>query len=285
MTAPLDLVHLRSLVAIADAGSFSRAAAALHISQPTVSQHVRLLEKRLGFPLVERDGRGMRFTQDGERALQAARRILTVHDDALAALVDGARAALVIGSTETAAELVLPHLLSRVRAEFSDFDVQFAIDRSTQLVDAVARGDVDVALILAFPGDVAGRQLGSLALAWWGADEELARAGSVPLVAYAPPCGIRSRALSRLAEAGREVHVAAESTSIEGVIAAARAGVGVAALPVGTGAPAGLVPVAGLPDLDRIGAYLVARRGVDAGIVARAGDALEPFFAVLPSPA
>jgi len=86
MAAPLDLAHLRSLVTIADVGGFSRAARTLHLSQPTVSQHVRLLEKRVGAPVVERAGRATRFTPVGERLLVEARRILAVHDDALVRL-------------------------------------------------------------------------------------------------------------------------------------------------------------------------------------------------------
>ncbi|MFI5428938.1 LysR family transcriptional regulator [Aeromicrobium sp. UC242_57] len=61
MAATLDLIHLRSFVAISDCGGFGRAATVLHMSQPTVSQHVRALEKRLGQPLVEKHGRGVRF--------------------------------------------------------------------------------------------------------------------------------------------------------------------------------------------------------------------------------
>ena len=73
MADPLDLVHLQTLVAIADTGGFRRAADALHLSQPTVSQHVRLLERRLKRTLVEKDGRGSRFTVDGERFVVEAR--------------------------------------------------------------------------------------------------------------------------------------------------------------------------------------------------------------------
>jgi len=86
MSHLLDLTHLRSFLAIADTGGFGRAATALHVSQSTISQHVRLLEKRLGRPLVERAGRATRFTPAGERLLVEARRILAVHDDALARL-------------------------------------------------------------------------------------------------------------------------------------------------------------------------------------------------------
>jgi DNA-binding transcriptional LysR family regulator len=100
MSRELTITHLRSIVAIADAGGFGRAATRLHVSQSTVSQHIRLLEKTIGRPVVEREGRGTRFTTDGEQLLGEARRILAVHDDALARLEvrDCAPARLEVGA-------------------------------------------------------------------------------------------------------------------------------------------------------------------------------------------
>jgi len=83
MDATLDITLLRTLVAIREHGGFGRAAAVLRCSQPTVSQHVRVLERRLGQPLVEKDGRVARFTPIGERLLIEAHRIIAVHDEAL----------------------------------------------------------------------------------------------------------------------------------------------------------------------------------------------------------
>jgi len=87
MDETLDISLLRTFLAIAEFGGFGRAADALQCSQPTVSQHVRVLERRLGHPLVERDGRTARFTVAGERLLIEARRIVAVHDDAVRRLL------------------------------------------------------------------------------------------------------------------------------------------------------------------------------------------------------
>ena len=70
-------------MAVADCGGFQRAATHLHLSQGAVSQHVRRLEAAVGRPLVERHGRGSRFTRDGEQLLAQARRILALHDETL----------------------------------------------------------------------------------------------------------------------------------------------------------------------------------------------------------
>lgn len=280
MSRSLDLVQLRSLVAIADCGGFGRAASALHVAQSTISQHVRLLEKRLGEPIVEREGRIAKFTPAGERLLLEARRILTVHDDALERLDAARTRPIVIGSTETAVNQVLPEVLRALRLAYPGRHVQFHIDRSTQMTESVARGTIDVALVLGFPGDTIGQQVGSVEMGWYAAPEWTAPADGEawPLVAYFEPCGMRHRAMTVLSELGHEVEVAAESTTLEGVIAAARAGLGIAVLPSSRGTVPGLERRFDLPELGPIGVNVAVRRGVEPEIAEVAHRALSEFF-------
>lgn len=281
MPETLDIIPLRTVVAIDDCGGFGRAAAALHLSQPTVSQHVRLLERRLGQALVERDGRRARFTRAGERLLAEARRILAVHDEALERL-DATRARpIVVGSTETAAEQVLPELLSTLRAAFPERAVQFRIDRSTQMTDAVAKGAIDLAVVLDTGNELAGTVVGELPLGWYAAPgwSAPAEGDAVPLVAYLEPCGMRQRALQELGAIGRRVELTAESGSLEGVIAATRAGLGLAVLPSLGRSPAGIVQQRGLPELGTVTARLVSRRGVEQEVEHAALGSLDRFFA------
>lgn len=280
MAETLDIIQLRTFVAIAECGGFGRAAAALHMSQPTVSQHVRQLERRLEQPLVERDGRRAKFTAAGESLLVEARRILAVHDEALARLDVTRTRTIVLGSTETAAEQILPDLLATMREAYPDRQVRFQIDRSTQMIDAVAKGTIDLAVVLDTGSTVPGTEVGALPLHWYASPEWTPPAldASVPLVAYVEPCGMRQRALQQLGERGRRVEIAAESGSLEGVIAAARAGLGVAVLPSAGRPPAGLVVRREFPELGRISVRLIARRGVGEDLVATALEALEGFF-------
>jgi Transcriptional regulator len=273
---------LRTFVAIDECGGFGRAAAALHLSQPTVSQHVRSLERRLDQPLVERDGRKAKLTLAGEKLLAEARRIIAVHDEALARLDVTSRRSIVIGSTETAAEQVLPELLATIRDAYPDRPVQFVIDRSTQMSDAVAKGTIDLALVLDTGQAVPGVEVGSLPLHWYASSTWVAPepGAPIPLVAYAEPCGMRQRALRGLHDHGRRVEIAAESGSLEGVIAAARAGLGVAVLPSSGRAPSGLVVRGDLPDLGEIFVRLIARRGLEGDVVSTAVRAMEEFFSL-----
>jgi DNA-binding transcriptional LysR family regulator len=280
MAEILDIVPLRTFVAISDCGGFGRAASALHLSQPTVSQHVRLLEKRLDQTLVEKSGRQARLTTAGERLLVEARRILSAHDEALERLDVFARSPIVVGSTETAADQILPELLATISAAYPERPVQFHIDRSTQMTDAVSRGTLDLAIILGIGPDVPGVEVGTLPLQWYTSPGWQPPTGDEPwhLVAYVEPCGMRQKGMDLLGSEGRRVQVTAESTSLEGVVAAARAGLGIAVLPTTGRVPDGLVIRDQLPDLGRISVRLFSRRGLEPDVEATAFAALDSFF-------
>lgn len=278
MSAPLDLTQLRTLVAIADCGGFGRAAAALHLSQPTVSQHVRALERRIDAPIVEKEGRRARFTPAGDLLLSEARRILTVHDEALGRLSAVDARPLVVGSAETTAGPVLPQLLGTLSSAFPGREVQFRIDRSTRLEEQLQRGELDLAVLLGIGAAAVGTEVGRLHLDWYSAPGWQQTIDAVPLVAYVEPCGMRKLAVERLGATGATVQVVAESPTLDGVIAAARAGLGVAVLPTSEQAPAGLVRLTSLPDLGGATVRLVSRQGLHVDVEQLAVDVLRTFF-------
>ncbi|MDV6271440.1 LysR family transcriptional regulator [Rhodococcus globerulus] len=285
MADPLDLVHLRTLVAIAETGGFRRAADALHLSQPTVSQHVRLLEKRLRQTLLTKDGRGSRFTSNGERLLVEARRLLAAHEQALQRLRVEEVDDLTIGSSEHAADYVLPELLGVLREAYPEVSLQFRLDRSTALSDAVNKGTLDLAIVLGGnDGEEVGTEVGRLDLRWvaaegWQAPEPGAR---VPVVVFESPCGLRRRAIRKLFELGHDVFVAVESTSLDGVLAATRAGLGVALLPFFGPVPSGLRELTDIPSVGDIDLRLVARRALSIKIEDIAIKAVSDHFASIP---
>ncbi|MEU4236117.1 LysR family transcriptional regulator [Actinoplanes sp. NPDC026619] len=224
MSRILGIGPLRSFVAVADCGGFQRAATSLHLTQGAVSQHVRRLESALGRPLVERDGRGSRFTTDGETLLAQARRILAAHDETLRVFEVEPEHRLVIGATEHAASVLLPALAGA----FPGRRVRFRIDRGAQLRAALAEGRIDLALLIGADDD--GRAVGELPLTWYSAPHwrPAADGGPVPLVAFDAPCALRSRALDTLAEHGLPAEMGCEAAHLAGVQAAVRAGLGVA---------------------------------------------------------
>lgn len=146
----LDLPKLRIFVAVARAGSFTRAAAALDLRQPTVSQQIQVLERGLRTRLFERLGRSVRLTAAGTALLGYAERILELAEEAQAATREAAGVAtrtLRLGAGNTLATYILPDLLARLRWERPDVVVQITIGNTNQLIDAVLDNRVELALV------------------------------------------------------------------------------------------------------------------------------------------
>jgi DNA-binding transcriptional LysR family regulator len=234
----LDLVHLRSFLAIVRYGGYHRAADALHLTQPAVSRHMRRLEEQLGEPLFTRRGRGVELTTYGEKAAVELAGVLAAHDEALARLQRGAGSGpFVLGTIENLVDPVLPDLIGVVREQLGDRPLQLRVDRSRDLIERVGRSEVDAAIVVD-AGDVPGAlPIGELALRWWAAPELVAQGETgrrrLPLVAYDPPCALRDLALRRLRTLGIEPDLAAESPHLSGVHAAVRNGMGFALLAAG----------------------------------------------------
>jgi DNA-binding transcriptional LysR family regulator len=272
----LDVAPLRSFVAVADCGGFQRAANSLHLSQGAVSQHVRRLEAAVGRPLVERQGRGSRFTADGDTLLRQARRILALHDETLRDFGVESEQTLVIGSTEHAAAQLLPGLASSLTEALPDCRQRFRVDRGAQLREALADGRIDVAMLLGSSDDLHARTVGRLELTWYsapgwtrpGADEP------VPLVAFDDPCALRSRALETLSAHGIPVEVNCEAAHLAGVQAAVRAGLGIGLMATLGQTPDGLVARHDLPAPEPITLSVWPRRGLPRDLTEQVADSL-----------
>lgn len=218
----LDLGHVRSFLAVVDYGGYHRAAEALHLTQPAVSQHVRRLEARVGGPLFERQGRGVQVSARGDVVAAELRGLLRVHDRAVAHL-SGDRP-FVLGAVEHFVDPLLPRLLSAIGRE-----VQLRVERSQRLVKGVAAGDVDAAIVID-PGQHPDPELvGEVELRWHVAADGVLF-DPLPIVAYTAPCALRGAGLRRLESAGIDTYVAAESSHLSGIQTAVRNGLGVALL-------------------------------------------------------
>ncbi|MBU2665386.1 LysR family transcriptional regulator [Actinoplanes bogorensis] len=277
MAQVLDIVSLRSLVAVADCGGFHRAATTLLISQSAVSQHLRRLEKVIGRPLVERRGRGAAFTPDGQALLAEARRILTAHDDALRRLVGAERPAVTVGTTEHAAALILP----AVAAALPEHQVRFRIDRTRRLDDAIDRGALDLAVHLAEASSSPGVPVGPLALSWYAAPGWAPPAGRAwPVVAIEEPCMLRRRALAALAAEGLDPYVVCDSGYVAGVLDAVRSGLGVALMATAASTPDGVAVREDLPPVEPAELSFRARAGADPALAAAVVDGLRTALAL-----
>jgi DNA-binding transcriptional LysR family regulator len=276
MTRTLDIAPLRSFVTVADAGGFQRAADVLHLSQGAVSQHVRRLEAAIARPLVERRGRGWRFTAAGEELLSHARRMLALHDEVLESFTEKAAATVVIGSTEHAAARMLPYLAGSLEKALPGYQIRFRIDRGTELREGFAAGRIDLALLLGAADHPCATVVGDLDLTWYSAPGWIrpAPARPLPVVAFDDPCALRARALETLAQHAIPVVISAEAMQLAGVQAAAAAGLGVAVMATLGQTPEGLEPRYDLPRPAPLPLSLWTRQGLAPAVARHVATAL-----------
>lgn len=145
----MELRQLRYFLAVADAGSFSSAAATLGVIQPTVSQHIQRLETQLHTNLFERHARGVRLTFAGRHLLRAARRIVFEVDQALglAARVSRIEAGqLLLGFYTSLSAGPLRDVLATLRAMSPDVGIELFEGSPPDLLAALREFRVDVAL-------------------------------------------------------------------------------------------------------------------------------------------
>lgn len=145
----MELRQLRYFVALAEHRHFGRAAEAVHIAQPSLSQQIKALEQHLGTSLFERSRRHVALTPDGEALLPYARRILALVDDAKAELSDRRnllRGQIRLGATPTLGGYLLPRLLRDFHREYPGLDLTITEDGSDRLARELNESRLDLAL-------------------------------------------------------------------------------------------------------------------------------------------
>ncbi|MGJ7509194.1 LysR family transcriptional regulator [Variovorax sp. GT1P44] len=146
----LNLDQLRTLVSIADLGTFSAAAQALHLAQPTVSLHISELESRLGARLVVRGSRRVTPTAAGTALVERARRLLRDADDAVDAVrrqAEGRVGRVRLGTSTGVVVELLPQVLEALEREHPGIEVEINILGSSEAVSRLAAGTLDIGLV------------------------------------------------------------------------------------------------------------------------------------------
>ncbi|HZZ13563.1 MAG TPA: LysR family transcriptional regulator [Paraburkholderia sp.] len=241
--------QLITFAVVAEHRNISRAALALHLSQPAVSGQLRQLQDEFGEPLYQRDGRGVRLTPAGEQLASYAARLRDTwrqahaYRDALRGLEQGT---LRIGASTTPASYLLPYLIADFRRRFPDVSLHTTDGNTSEIVAAL--GSVDVAMI---EGPVGVDLPPDTAVHAWREDEivaimprahplivaggagsvdgrvELSTLGEHPLVVREAGSAVRQIVERAFARAGVPMRVALEIAGVEGVKEAVRAGMGI----------------------------------------------------------
>lgn len=249
----LDLALIRTFVAVADHASMTAAGNVLHLTQSAISQQVRRLEEALGAELFTRAPRGLILTGAGERLLAKARRLLALNDeiwtDMTAKLVGGT---VRLGVPYDLIGTSLAPVLKAYAEACPQVEISLVCSTSPRLLEALERGEVDLAVIEEPLGQSRGECLGIDRLVWVGA-----RAGSahrkqpLPISMVADSCAFRPAVLTALGEQGRAWRTVFENGNIEATTATVRTDLAVTAWLAST-VPADLDILSseqGLPDL------------------------------------
>lgn len=227
----MDIRQLTYFTRVVELGSFSRAAAFLHIAQPALSRQISSLEIELKERLLIRNGRGVTPTEAGDRLLAHAHAILTLfqraHEDMENARL-GRTGSVAIGMPNSLSNAISSALIRRLRAELPDAKVHILNGRSTQVQEWILSGRLDMAVLFDAPSspmleitDLVEERLhlfepmppGETAAE--GPPIPLAELASQPLIITSRPNRIREILENELARAGHKLHIASELDSLD----------------------------------------------------------------------
>ncbi len=146
----MDLRALEVFCKIVELKSFSRAAEAVYLTQPTVSGHIKSLEGELGLTLLDRTGKAVAPTQAGEILYSYARRLLALREETQQALSEhkgGLKGHLVIGGSSIPGAYILPPLVVAFKREHPDVTIALSVSGSREVVRGVIEGALEVGLV------------------------------------------------------------------------------------------------------------------------------------------
>jgi DNA-binding transcriptional LysR family regulator len=230
----LDLELLRSFASVVDAGGFTRAGERVHRTQSTVSQQIRRLEEALGYPLLHRNGKQVALTEQGERLLSYARRILALEQEAREVVTKpGSEGILRLGIPEDFAAHRLTELLSDFARSRPGLRLDVRSGLSVQSRRALERGELDLAMFKRNAGESGGIAAWPERLQWVTSRKHPVdfNRDPLPLIMSEQGCLYRNRMIHAMETAGRAWHMAYTSPNVLGIQAAVSAGLGVSILP------------------------------------------------------
>jgi LysR family nitrogen assimilation transcriptional regulator len=224
----MDLKQLEYFVRVAELGSFSKAAASLHIAQPALSRQVRQLESELDEHLLIRNGRGVVTTSAGEKLLDHGRGILRQVERARSDIMDarsGRPGRVAIGMPPTVAKRISTPLIMRLGEEERGANITVVQGRSAQLQEWLWSGRIDMAIMFNAPASplLEARELLATDLLLIGPADpeadtspvEAERLADFPMIIPSRPNTIRTLVDSTLAKTMRQLNILFEVDSME----------------------------------------------------------------------
>jgi DNA-binding transcriptional LysR family regulator len=232
-SAPLDLDQLQTFISIADTGSFTRAAEEVHRTQSAVSMQMRRLEERIGKALFEKDGRTNKLTEEGEKLLTYARRLIRLNRETLAAFDDNSLEGHIrIGTPDDYADRFLPEIMARFSRSNPRVELSVICEPTPGLREHIKRGNLDIAIVThhdtSAPSEIVRRE----PLLWVSsANHAVHEQKQLPMAFGRPNCIWRRAACDVLDHMGRDYRVLFTSFSATVITAAVLSGLAISVLP------------------------------------------------------
>ena len=240
----MDIRRLEVFLKVIELCSFTKAAEALNLSQPTVSEHIRCLEETLNERLVDRTGRDVGPTPAGKVLTQYAEKILRTYFEAIQALeqFNGKMSgSLLVGASSVPGAYVLPKYLGAFKALNPDVQIMLRIAATSEIIDQVLDGSLETGFVGSMKNDrklVFEELVDDELVLITAPDHPWAKAGRIslddltsqPMVLRQKGSGTRSAAIRILAENGLEISrlkIAAEMGDAESVKQGVKSGIGV----------------------------------------------------------
>jgi DNA-binding transcriptional LysR family regulator len=232
MARNIDIALIRTFVAVADHAGMTVAANALNLTQSAVSQHVARLEEFLGTELFVRERRSIRLSSAGERLLGKARRMLALNEEIWADMTsDRMDGRVRLGVPYDLAGMAIAPVLKAYAEACPQVEVSLACATSPDLIAALGRGELDLALVEEPAGASRGECLAVERLVWVGAKGGSAHLRApLPVSLVAETCAFRPAVLAALREHGRDWRTMFESGSLDATSAMVRTDLAVTTL-------------------------------------------------------
>lgn len=146
----MQLDELRTFLALAEIKNFTKTAEKLLMSQPTVSLHIKNLEKEFQTELFQRSPKFLKITQSGELLLDRAKKIIAVYEQTrqdISELQRTIKGKIKIGASFTIGEYILPSLLRDLNEQYNELELEITIGNTREIVDLIKQSSIDVGLI------------------------------------------------------------------------------------------------------------------------------------------
>ncbi|BEV13736.1 LysR family transcriptional regulator [Herbaspirillum sp. DW155] len=229
----LNPTWLQTFATAAASVSFTEAGRQLGLTQSTVSDHIRRLEDSLGRRLFVRDTHSLALTADGESLLVHARLILQAHARAEAQFsAPRLRGRVRFGTSDDLAMGPLPDMLAAFRSQHPEVELEITIGLTSDLYASLDQGKLDLLVGKRRAGESRGHSMFSTPMQWLTRPDTLVDLTEpLPLILLPEPSITRAATLQALGKSGYHWRIVCTSGSHAGCMAAARGGLGLAALP------------------------------------------------------